>query len=238
MPKWRPHVILHISVFINLEAYFNLNIRWWARKRIYFCVRMGKNISQDHRLKLLHKPLDAKQWSLGWTFFHFSLPLMIEFCCLQIRSTVIEYSYFSHRTLKTRECETHVLASALMCSYMITLYSFLYTTCFINPLLMMDLLIHIDTISMALPMVPLKGSQVKSSTIRNMSVPEGCSNHSKQGRLCIMLHFIWVYTVCHCLGVSSIQKCWNKKAAIDECDVSWLYDALTCTCIWCFKWTV
>ena len=41
--------------------------------------------------------------------------------------------------------------------------------------LLKDLLIHIDTISMKLPIVYFKGSQVEFSILRFISVPEGCA---------------------------------------------------------------
>ena len=48
----------------------------------------------------------------------------------------------------------------------------------------MDFPIHIDTISMGLPILYLKGSKVEISKIWCISVAEGCFNPSKQ----------WVFT--------------------------------------------
>ena len=69
---------------------------------------------------------------------------------------------------------------------------------------LMDFPIHIDTISMWLPIVYFKGSQVEFSNLWCISVPEGSFYHSKQ---CIMLHFIWIFAVGSStrLGVSSLQ---------------------------------
>ena len=40
----------------------------------------------------------------------------------------------------------------------------------------MDFPIHIDTISMELPIVYFKGSQVESYKLRCIPIPEGCFN--------------------------------------------------------------
>ena len=89
----------------------------------------------------------------------------------------------------------------------------------------MDFPIHIDATSLGPPIVYLKGLQVEFSKLRYISVPEDSFNLSKQSKkgsedqesiqsittpdpgYHIMLHFIWVFTVCQSthLGVSSIQ---------------------------------
>ena len=60
---------------------------------------------------------------------------------------------------------------------------------------------HIDTLSIGLRFVYFKGSQVELSIFYNvfLSLKVVLAN--------IMLHFFWVFTVCHstCLVVSSIQ---------------------------------
>ena len=48
--------------------------------------------------------------------------------------------------------------------------------------ILMDLPIHIDTISMGLPIVHFKGLQIEISKLWCFSVPGGCSDISKQGR--------------------------------------------------------
>ena len=76
----------------------------------------------------------------------------------------------------------------------------------------MDFPIHSDTISMGLPIMYLKGSPIEIAKLCCTSVPDGYFNLSKQSKTLvkcnIMLHFIWVVTVCQSadLGVSSIQR--------------------------------
>ena len=48
--------------------------------------------------------------------------------------------------------------------------------------ILMDFPIPIDTLSMGLPIVYFKGSQVEFSKLLCISVPEGCFNYSKQCR--------------------------------------------------------
>ena len=77
--------------------------------------------------------------------------------------------------------------------------------------ILMAFLIHIDTKSMGLPSMYFKGSKFEISNVWCISVPEGCFDRSKQCRhwwCSIMLHFICVFTVCHCtrLGVCNIQR--------------------------------
>ena len=71
----------------------------------------------------------------------------------------------------------------------------------------MDFPIQFDTISMGLPIVYFKGSQLEFSKLLDISVPEDCLILAKSA---ILNHaaFIWVFTVCQItgLGVSSIQR--------------------------------
>ena len=76
----------------------------------------------------------------------------------------------------------------------------------------MDFPIHIDTVSHGLPIVDFKGSQVEVSKLSCISVPDLCFNLRKRVqtlmKCSIMLHFIWVFTVCQStgFGVSSKQR--------------------------------
>ena len=69
----------------------------------------------------------------------------------------------------------------------------------------MDFLIHIDTISAGLPIVHFKGPQVDFflNYYFYFFVTEGSLNLRKKVqtlmKCSIMLHFVWVFTVCQCL---------------------------------------
>ena len=77
----------------------------------------------------------------------------------------------------------------------------------------MDFPIHIDEISIGLPIVYFKGSQIELEFSKSCFCdPEGCFDLKQMVQTLmkgsIILHFIWVFTACQSthLGVSSIQK--------------------------------
>ena len=62
----------------------------------------------------------------------------------------------------------------------------------------MDYPMHVDRIRMELPILYFKGSQVEISKLQRISVIKICFSLQIVGTLmkyCIMLHFIWVFTV-------------------------------------------
>ena len=66
----------------------------------------------------------------------------------------------------------------------------------------LDFPIHIDTISMGLPIVYFKGSQVDFSKLHVwcIFVPEGCFNLSKQCRPDKMQHYAAFHLGFHCMS--------------------------------------
>ena len=64
----------------------------------------------------------------------------------------------------------------------------------------MDFPIHIDTISLGLPIMFFKGSQVDVSKLYCISVPEGCFNLSKQCRPYEMQHNAAFHLDLHCFA--------------------------------------